>query len=99
MILKPIKLYKGMSLLSFLLTLTLFSGLFLTINEWLGYQRKSAVEIYQRFQAVQIAENQKQRQFLGLDCQRSVSQNDVQFSVQCSADKVKVSYPRGEINL
>ena len=46
MILKPIKLYNGISLLSFLLTLTLFSGLFLTINEWLGYQRKSAVEIY-----------------------------------------------------
>lgn len=99
MTLKPIKLYKGMSLLTFLFTLSLFSGLFLTINEWLGYQRKSAVEIYQRFQAVQIAENQKQRQFLGLGCHSSISQNSLQFSVQCSADKVKVSYPRGEINL
>ena len=28
-------------------------------NQWSDQQRKSAVDIYQRFQAVQIAENQK----------------------------------------
>lgn len=57
---------KGMSLLSLLVTLSVFSGLFLTFNQWGNLQRKSAVEIYQRFQAIQIVENQHQRRFLGL---------------------------------
>lgn len=99
MISKPINRFKGMSLLSFLFTLSIFSGIFLSLNQWTAYQRQSAVEIYQRFQAVQIAENQKQRQFLGLDCESSVAQNRLEFEVQCTGDTVKVRYPRGEINL
>ena len=99
MILKLTNCFKGMSLLSFLFTLSIFSGVFLSINQWSDQQRKSAVDIYQRFQAVQIAENQKQRQFLGLSCENKVMQNKLEFDMQCIGDSVRVRYPRGEINL
>ena len=99
MILKLTNCFKGMSLLSFLFTLSIFSGVFLSINQWSNQQRKSAVDIYQRFQAVQIAENQKQRQFLGLSCENKVMQNKLEFDMQCIGDSVRVRYPRGEINL
>ncbi|WP_109077623.1 DUF5374 domain-containing protein [Aggregatibacter kilianii] len=91
--------HKGMSLLSLLVALTLFSGLFLTFNQWGNVQRKSAVEIYQRFQAIQIAENQHQRRFLGLPCETQVRQNQIHFRVICMQNQVSVKYPRGEISL
>lgn len=90
---------KGMSLFSLLVTLSIFSTVFLSVNQWASQQRKSAVEIYQRFQAIQIAQNQRQRQFLGLACEHSVRLNKQDFAVNCSADKVIVAYPKGEISL
>lgn len=90
---------KGMSLLSLLVTLSVFSGLFLTFNQWGNVQRKSAVEIYQRFQAIQLAENQRQRQFLGLSCESSIYQNHIHFHITCTQNQVTVKYPRGEIRL
>ena len=89
---------KGMSLVSLLVTLSVFSGLFLTFNQWGNLQRKSAVEIYQRFQAIQLAENQHQR-FLGLPCESNVLQNQIRFRVTCTQNQVTVKYPRGEISL
>ena len=91
--------HKGMSLLSLLVTLSVFSGLFLTFNQWGNLQRKSAVEIYQRFQAIQLAENQHQRRFLGLPCESYVLQNQTRFRVTCTQNQVTVKYPRGEIRL
>mgnify|MGYP000898650129 FL=1 len=90
---------KGMSLLSLLVTLSVFSGLFLTFNQWGNAQRKSAVEIYQRFQAIQLAENQRQRQFLGLSCESSIHQNHIHFHITCTQNQVTVKYPHGEIRL
>lgn len=90
---------KGISLLSLLVTLSVFSGLFLTFNQWGNVQRKSAVEIYQRFQAIQLAENQRQRQFLGLSCESSIHQNHIHFHITCTQNQVTVKYPRGEISL
>lgn len=91
--------HKGMSLLSLLVTLSVFSGLFLTFNQWGNVQRKSAVEIYQRFQAIQIAENQHQRRFLGLPCESNVLQNQIHFRITCTQNQITVKYPRGEISL
>ena len=62
-------------------------------------QRKSAVEIYQRFQAIQIVENQRQRQFLGLSCESSIHKNHIHFHITCTQNQVTVKYPRGEISL
>ncbi|TCP89767.1 prepilin peptidase dependent protein C [Cricetibacter osteomyelitidis] len=92
MISNRFKLYKGMSLVSLLFTLTVFSGIFFIVNQWTASQRQIGMETYQRYQAIQIAENQKQRQFVGLPCQSQVSQNQLKFDVLCSVDKVKVRY-------
>ena len=90
---------KGMSLMGVMFTLALFSTLFLAFNQWTANQRKSAVKIYQDFQALQIAENQAQRQYLGLPCEQSVQQNGIQFRVQCQSNQVIVRMPQGEFSL
>lgn len=87
--------YKGMSLAGVLVALTVFSGILLSFQQWTSYQSRSAVEIYQRFQAIQIAENQQQRQLFGLPCQAFLVQNQIPFQVNCQ-DKI-VRYPMGEI--
>ncbi|MCK3657588.1 hypothetical protein A4G18_02370 [Pasteurellaceae bacterium Pebbles2] len=91
--------HKGMSLTTVLVALSLFSSLFLAINQWASYQRKNANHIYQRYQALQIAENQQQRQFLGLSCDPLVEQNGLTFQVSCQGNGVKVRYILGEIQL
>ena len=68
--------------MSLLLALSIFSGLFFIFNRWTTEQRKSAGRIFQEFQAIQIAENQAQRQFLGLSCVNSVEQNGNPFANQ-----------------
>ncbi|ABR75138.1 hypothetical protein CBG46_07155 [Actinobacillus succinogenes] len=91
--------YGGMSLLTLIISLTLFSGIFMSISQWSSYQRKIAINTYQRYQAIQIAENQKQRQFLHLPCENIVEQNQLKFSVQCTDKHVIVRYPAGELYL
>lgn len=86
MILKP-QMNKGMSLTSVMFTIMLFSILFLVFNRWTANQRKSAAEIYHDFQALQIAENQAQRQFLGLPCEQQVKQNNLQFKYNARVTK------------
>jgi len=86
---RKIKVNNGMSLMSLLLALSIFSGLFLIFNRWTAEQRKSAVRIFQKFQAIQIAENQAQRQFLGLSCENSVEQNGI--SMQSSSSEYTLS--------
>ncbi|WP_455488166.1 DUF5374 domain-containing protein [Haemophilus sp.] len=90
---------KGMSLTTLLFSLALFSVLFIAFNKWTASQRKSAVKTYQDFQAIQVAENQAQRQFLGLACEHLIQQNDLTFRVQCENERVIVRYPMGEISI
>ncbi|MCX2962026.1 DUF5374 domain-containing protein [Rodentibacter caecimuris] len=90
---------KGMSLTSVMFMIMLFSILFLVFNRWTANQRKSAAEIYHDFQALQIAENQAQRQFLGLPCEQQVKQNNLQFQIQCSGNQVVVRSSQGEFSL
>lgn len=90
---------KGMSLTTLLFSLALFSVLFIVFNQWTAEQRKSAVKIYQDFQAIQVAENQAQRQFLGLACEQLIQQNGLTFRVQCQNERVIVRYPMGEISI
>ena len=90
---------KGMSLTTLLFSLALFSVLFIVFNQWTASQRKSAVKTYQDFQAIQVAENQAQRQFLGLACEQLIQQNGLTFRVQCQNEHVIVRYPMGEISI
>ena len=88
-----------MSLTTLLFSLALFSVLFIDFNQWTASQRKSAVKTYQDFQAIQVAENQAQRQFLGLPCEQLIQQNSLTFRVQCENERVIVRYPMGEISI
>ena len=90
---------KGMSLTTLLFSLALFSVLFIAFYQWTASQRKSTVKTYQDFQAIQIAENQAQRQFLGLPCEQLIQQNSLTFRVQCQNERVIVRYPMGEISI
>ena len=90
---------KGMSLTTLLFSSALFSVLFIAFNQWTASQRKSAVKTYQDFQAIQIVENQAQRQFLGLACEQLIQQNGLTFRVQCENERVIVRYPMGEISI
>ena len=93
------RMNKGISFITLLFSLTLFSVLFLVFNQWTASQRKSAVKTYQDFQAIQVAENQAQRQFLGLACEQLIQQNGLTFRVQCQNERVIVRYPMGEISI
>ena len=93
------RMNKGMSLTTLLFSLALFSVLFIVFNQWTASQRKSAVKTYQDFQAIQVAENQAQRQFLGLACEQLIQQNGLTFRVQCQNERVIVRYPMGEISI
>ena len=90
---------KGMSLTTLLFSLALFSVLFIAFNQWTASQRKITVKTYQDFQAIQIAENQAQRQFLGLPCEQLIQQNSLTFRIQCENERVIVRYPIGEISI
>ena len=94
-----LQMNKGMSLTTLLFSLALFSVLFIDFNQWTASQRKSAVKTYQDFQAIQVAENQAQRQFLGLACEQLIQQNGLTFRVQCQNERVIVRYPMGEISI
>ncbi|MDU8924071.1 DUF5374 domain-containing protein [Pasteurellaceae bacterium LIM206] len=87
-------------MISFLLALSSFTILLLAVQQWGYYQRQSAVLNFQFLQAVQIAENQLQRQYLGLSCEKQVRQNEVGFTItQCDRARISVHYPAGEFNL
>lgn len=97
MIFLPCK-YKGMNLFSLLMTLTLFSGIFLAINQWASHQRHRAMQIYQYVQAIQIAENQQQKRLFGL-AEPEVRQNKLEFRLEYGENSVKVRYDLGNVNL
>ena len=46
------RMNKGISFITLLFSLALFSVLFLVFNQWTASQRKSAVKTYQDFQAI-----------------------------------------------
>ncbi|MDO4626476.1 MAG: DUF5374 domain-containing protein [Pasteurellaceae bacterium] len=88
---------RGMSTLSLLVCLALFSLIVFTLSQWSANQRQTAVKIYQVFQAIQIIENQKQRLFLGMQCESVVWQNQLRFNISCAGKQVSVSYPMGKL--
>lgn len=81
---------KGISLVSVLFTLSIFSMMYLTFNQWRSSQHLRAMIIYQQRQAIQIAKNQQQRQFLHLPCEHQVEQNSLTFFIQCHNGQVNV---------
>lgn len=84
--------------MTFLLALTMFSGILLVFQKWSAHQTQKAESTYQRYQAIQIAENQQQRQMFALACQPRVEMNQIVFWVSCQNNHISVRYPMGEIS-
>lgn len=79
---------KGESLFSVLVALMLFAFIFLSFFQWESHQQRLVAKIYQERQMVQLADNQKARLALGLECEKEGGENGIRFSIQCSQQEV-----------
>ncbi len=75
---------KGFTLVSLLLTLSMFALLILSFQYWASLQWQKGTRLYQQKQALQIWHNAMQQQFLGIPCEREIQQNGINFIVDCN---------------
>lgn len=91
--------FKAESILSVLIAISLFSLMFLSYRQWQSLQHWQENRLYQKQQALQIAENQLALRLANRACKRSVTQNNLQFVIECSDSQIKVGFPLGEIKI
>ncbi len=91
--------YRGISMIAVLVSISLCSILFISLSNWTSSQRQQQIRLFQKIQALQIAENQFQRQFLGLPCENNLTQNGIYFQIQCKNQQIEVQFPLGKISL
>lgn len=94
-----VKQLKAESLVSLLVALMLFAILALNFTAWQKTQLERGTRNYQQQQALQIAENQIALRMAGLSCESQAVENDVRFTIQCSGELIKVSYPMGKVEI
>lgn len=78
---------KGASLYSVLMAISLFLGVFMALEQWQTYQHRTATSLFLQRQAIQMQYNQKQRRFLGLACEKQVTQNQYHADIRCSGQQ------------
>lgn len=78
-----------------LLAISLFCAICLSYTQWQSTQNQRIMMHYQAQQAWQIAANQRVLN----KCERSVTQNSLQFMIDCSSSHIRVVFPLGEITL
>lgn len=94
-----VKQLRAESLVSLLVALTLFAIFTLNFTAWQKTQLERGARNYQQQQALQIAENQIELRMAGLSCESQAVENDVRFTIQCSGELIKVSYPMGKVEI
>lgn len=94
-----VKQLKAESLVSLLVALMLFAILALNFTVWQKTQLERGARNYQQQQALQIAENQIALRMAGLSCESQAVENDVRFTIQCSGELIKISYPMGKVEI
>lgn len=85
------------TLVSVLVAITIFSILFLSYSKWQQRQTLAENTLYQKQQALQIAENQIALKLAKLDCESAITQNQILFKIQCNDNEIEVRYPLGKI--
>lgn len=50
-------------------------------------------------QAVMILENQLALKLAGLDCESSITQNQIRYQIQCPGNRLTIRFPLGKIEL
>lgn len=93
------KHFNAESTISLLIALSLFTTIYLIYSQWQSQQNQQANLLYQQQQALQIANNQIGLLMAAMPCERSVSQNDLQFDIQCNNQKIEVRFPLGKIEI
>lgn len=93
------KLIKAETGVSVLMAISLFMIILFSYSKWQSKQTKQANFLYQQQQALQIAENQIALKMANRECERSVKQNNLLFTVQCHHTFIKVIFPLGEIKV
>lgn len=92
------KIIKAESSLSLLVALLLFSIIYVSWSSWQSQQNAQSQAIFQRQQALQIAENQIARLLAGMPCQNRVEQNGIRFEIRrCSSREIAIFYPQGNV--
>lgn len=92
------KMIKAESSLSLLVALLLFSLIYLGWSSWQSMQNMQSQQIFQKQQALQIAENQIARRLANVACQSSIEQNSIRFEIsRCSDSEIEVRFPAGKI--
>lgn len=93
------KYFKAESYITLLVVISLFAISFWVYSQWQTRQHYRAHFLYQQQQALQIADNQLALLLAGQSCKRSVSQNNLQFFIECNDKRLKIRFPLGEINI
>ncbi|QIM62221.1 hypothetical protein A1D29_02280 [Pasteurellaceae bacterium Orientalotternb1] len=91
--------FKAESYMALLVAISLFAISFWVYSHWQTQQNHRTHFLYQQQQALQIAENQLALMLAGQSCKRSVSQNNLQFFIECNDRQLKIRFPLGEINV
>ncbi len=94
-----VKQLRAESLGSLLVALTLFAIFALNFTAWQKIQLERGARNYQQQRALQIAENQIVLRMAGLSCEPQAIENDVKFTIQCSGELIKISYPMGQVEI
>lgn len=90
---------KAENSLSMMLAIALFAILCLSYMAWQSQQARQYAQIYQQQQALQIVENQIALKMAGRGCESRVRQNGITFEIKCSANRIQVLFPTGEVTV
>lgn len=91
--------YPAETTLSLLIAILIFSLLVLFFGRWQTSQHQQINQHFQRQQAVQILENQLALTLAELDCESSVTQNQIRYDIQCTGSQKRIRFPLGSIEL
>lgn len=93
------KLFKAESFISLLVALTLFLILLLSFSQWQNQYNQRSAKLFQKQQALRIAENQLALKMAGEQCEAQLQQNRILFTIQCNQTEINVRFPLGEYRL
>lgn len=91
--------YKAETSLSLLVAISLLTVVVLTFSRWQSVQNQQLNQHFQHQQAVQILENQIALKLAGLECENTLTQNGVDYQIQCAENRLRIQFPLGKIEL
>lgn len=92
-------IYKAESLISLLIAMSIFGIIYLVQTKWLSQQQHNAEMLYQKQQALEIAENQLSLLMAQNPCEKIVRQNHLIFQIDCRSQQIQIRFPQGHLSL